>query len=360
MLVNARRRTLFFHLAFWLVYYLLSVVFYSNRFFIDHALELAFWNILPQVLLVYINTEFLIPRYFVARRYTVYVLFTLLGMVLLYLYYYYLFPWLITDVMNEAQQHYKRQHSTGSSHMRRIWGGPRRMWTINNMMQALAIFFLSTTFRMSRLAIIKEKESAELKTENLQSELRFLRSQINPHFLFNALNNIYALAVAQAPHTPETIEKLSEILRYLIYDCNEEKVPLNKEIKYLQNYVELFKLKDESIRNISIDSAQVDGNLQIAPMLFIPFVENSFKFARLEKHPEGFIIIQLSTKNGELHFSISNSIAADLATAPGPGGIGIQNVEKRLMLLYPGQYTLQITENEQVYKVELHINLAQA
>jgi LytS/YehU family sensor histidine kinase len=236
----------------------------------------------------------------------------------------------------------------------------RRMRLIYSFTQTLAIFFLSTAFKTSQLALKREKEASELKSENLNSELKFLKSQINPHFLFNALNNIYALSVIKSEKTPDNILKLSDMLRYIIYDCNADKVPLEKELNYINNYIDLQKLKDDQITGIEVDFNNTDPNCQIAPMIFIPFIENAFKHSNIEDREFGWIKLKIENTDEQLIFEISNSLPKDITTKDKVGGVGLENVKRRLQLIYDEKQNLGIEQTEDGFYVVLTIRIGES
>ncbi len=182
---------------------------------------------------------------------------------------------------------------------------------------------------MSQIASIKEQESALLKSEHL-NWLKFLKSQINPHFLFNTLNNIYTLSMLKSDQTPDMILKLSNMLRYILYECSDkDKVPIAKEVAYIRNYIDLQLLKDSEIKNIHFEEG-IKDNVAIAPMLLIPFIENSFKHSRIEDTEKGWINIKLSCNRKEIFFSCENSLPAVEYKKDKTGGIGIENARRRL------------------------------
>ncbi|MCG8309756.1 MAG: histidine kinase, partial [Cytophagales bacterium] len=242
--------------------------------------------------------------------------------------------------------------------MKRPFFNPfRRMRMYYAFVQMFAIYFLSTAFKTSQIALQREREASELKSENLNSELKFLRSQINPHFLFNALNNIYSLSVIRSEKTPDNILKLSGMLRYIIYDCNSDRVPLEKEINYINNYIDLQKLKDDQITNIDVDFGRADPKSMIAPMIFIPFIENSFKHSKIEDVELGWIKISIESANNHLLFRVENSLPKEHYTKDKVGGVGLENVKRRLELLYPNAHRLRINTTEDKFQVELEVTL---
>ncbi len=217
----------------------------------------------------------------------------------------------------------------------------------------------SSLFEVARYANQKEREAAELRGEKLEAELKFLRSQINPHFLFNALNNIYALMMAQSQRAPEMLLKLSAILRYMLYDCKAERVPLSKEIAYLRHLVDLYQLKDSRGLNIELDLDESRPHLYIAPLLLVPFVENAFKHSHIEDRQSGWICIRLHTGDNHLVFEVSNSIPQTAHAKDEVGGIGLSNVRRQLELVYPEQHVLDICTKDNAFHAHLYINLRQ-
>jgi two-component system LytT family sensor kinase len=202
----------------------------------------------------------------------------------------------------------------------------------------------------------KEKSIAFAKAELIESELKMLKMQINPHFLFNALNNIYALSVTNSEKTQESISTLSEMLRYVIYDCEQPNVPLQKEINYIENYISLFKLKSSKGYDIAFAKAVQNEAIRVAPMLFIPYIENAFKHSGIEKGADSFVHISLTQNEEHIIFKVENSKPITPIIADAQGGIGLPNVQKRLEILYPHKHKL-IVENKDTFTVHLSLNL---
>lgn len=218
------------------------------------------------------------------------------------------------------------------------------------------LIIASTAFRMIRDRIEEEKQAKERETENLKTELSFLRSQVSPHFMFNVLNNMVALARKKSDLLEPSLIKLSSLLRYMLYETDEDKVPLEKEIEYLQSYIDLQQQRFG--KNISIESSiQQAPGYQIEPMLLIPFVENAFK------HGTGFIEnarieMHLTVQQGVLHFSVKNRYNDTVMEAKDKtSGIGLNNVKRRLNLLYQQSHTLAISRKDGWFLVQLQLNL---
>lgn len=214
--------------------------------------------------------------------------------------------------------------------------------------------FLSTVYKFTVDWFLNEKEKRDLENQKLIAELAFLKSQINPHFLFNSLNNIYSLAYQKAENTPYAILKLSEILRYMLYESNDEKVALQTELNYLQSFIDLQKLRFKTPTNVVLT---VNGNItdqQIMPLILISFLENAFKHGTLtdEKNPIQINILLIKNK---LLFTIKNK--KNYYNKDEVGGIGMVNVIRRLDLTYPNQYKLSIDNKTDSYYCELYLDL---
>ncbi len=213
---------------------------------------------------------------------------------------------------------------------------------------------LSTALRFSIDWFVNQKSRKNLENEKLTAELAFLKSQINPHFLLNSLNNIYSLAYQRAEKTPEAILKLAEIMRYMLYESNDAKVDLEKEIRYLENYIELQKIryKDTAFVNFNVECE--DKGETIVPLILIPFVENAFKHGVVNdaKNP---VEIKICIENNKLIFKVANK--KNLQNKDETGGIGFHNVKRRLDLLYPDKYKLEIDDQPLNYTCELFLDL---
>ncbi|HEY8401906.1 MAG TPA: histidine kinase [Cytophagaceae bacterium] len=219
----------------------------------------------------------------------------------------------------------------------------------------LFMLAVSTSVRLISEYLRKENEQKERDNEKLNSELGFLRSQINPHFLFNTLNNIYGLAATGSKDTEKAILKLSDLMRYMLEDALVEKVPLAKEIDYLKNFIELQKLRIAQTVEVQFTITGEAGNQMIEPMLLIPFIENAFKHG-ISYRVKSYIYIDLIIEEHKLSLKVENSLAPEPAERDSVSGIGLQNVYRRLDLLYPDKYLLNISKGES-YIVNLEIQL---
>jgi hypothetical protein len=235
----------------------------------------------------------------------------------------------------------------------------KQEWPSMALAAILVFLVLSFLVRMAQNIIINALKQEQLKKQAISTELVYLKSQINPHFLFNTLNNIHTLVYTQAPSAPEAVMRLSSLMRYMIYESNSATVPLSIEIKYLETFIGLQQLRYKAR---DIVDFQVEGNIEnceVAPLLFIHLLENTYKHspAKLET---GAIKVRVLAKENEVVFSFQNPIANKKDNLlEEPGGIGLANVQKRLQILYPGKHKLDISETNEVYKVELKINVQQ-
>jgi two-component system, LytTR family, sensor histidine kinase AlgZ len=203
-----------------------------------------------------------------------------------------------------------------------------------------------------------EARRKELETEKLTAELRFLKAQINPHFLFNTLNNLYYLAFTNSPNTTEVIAKLSQMMRYMIYDSNHPKVPLEKEIEYMQNYISLEKLRLNNDVPILFEIGENTEGVQIVPLVLITFLENAFKHGVSNNAEDAWVKIKIETNNKTLHYTVENSqLKLKDEKTKEKSGIGLQNVQRRLELSYANLYTLNIQDLKDSYTVNLTLQL---
>lgn len=217
---------------------------------------------------------------------------------------------------------------------------------------AIAFAFAGVVFRLVENWISNEK----LIKQNLQSELALLKNQINPHFLFNTLNNIDSLIKSNPARASETLVKLSEILRYMIYDTNIAKVPLLQELTYIENYIGLQKIQFANQELVTLSVQGSPDKMTVVPMLYIPFVENAFKHCNNKNVPDA-ILISFSIENNMVNFVCVNLVdKTQNITKDNSSGIGLSNIKRRLELIYPDKHTLQIEEENGTYKVSLSIN----
>jgi two-component system, LytTR family, sensor kinase len=214
--------------------------------------------------------------------------------------------------------------------------------------------FVGGLFRIFFKWIAQSKQRDNLEKQNLKSELAFLKHQINPHFLFNTLNNVDSLIHDDTKKASLALNKLSELMRYMIYDSEKEKVSLNEELANIESYISLQKLRIINENKIYFDVTGDINNVQIAPMLFITFIENAFKHSSLKK-TESRIAIKFDVLENQINFSCVNSLSSSPTEKDESGGIGLELIKKRLELIYPKAYELKIDKTEQSFEVYLKV-----
>ncbi len=346
-----RYLTLLLHILAWIVVYFLPDLLFEAPagpvFMVKRNLHfvLVFF-------FFYLNYFLLVPRLLLYKKQWVYALTVLVALV---------FSYYVNDaVMSRVREKYFTEtfsRPLSPKEVQRMKARRERHRHAENAGTVIVVamgLFISTITRETREWYQKEKERKEMEKQQLISELSFLKSQVNPHFLFNSLNGIYALAIKKSDKTPEAILQLSELMRHMLYESDKEKVELEKETEYLKNYILLQKLRLPSEVQVHF---QTEGDLRgktIAPMLFIPFIENAFKHGVDAKG--GNIQIRLQVSGNKLSFDMMNRISK-AQNKDKVSGIGLSNVQKRLELLYPGRYKLEYKETNGNFVVHFHLNL---
>lgn len=229
---------------------------------------------------------------------------------------------------------------------------------INNGPPVICALFVA--IKMLTSWYLKEDEKLLLAEENINAELQLLKAQVHPHFLFNTLNNIYSFTLTKSPQASALVLKLSDTLKYMITDCDTALVPLEKEIKMIHDYIGLEKVRYGNRLQLTVD---ITGNYQhkmIAPLLLIPFVENSFKHGTSQMLNQPWINLHICIKGNKLLFSLSNSRPPLPISSNGKNGIGLKNVQKRLHLLYPQRHQLNVTSQDETYTVYMELPLEEA
>ena len=235
-------------------------------------------------------------------------------------------------------------------------GSAPPMFFIHLLMLSIS-FMMAAFIEVFVFARRKEEEHLRVQTEHLQTELKLLKTQINPHFLFNSLNNIYALSAIDSTRTQESISYLSDMLRYVLYECERPNVFLQKELDYIENYIRLFSLKSSQEYPIETLYEIEDTMVPVAPMIFIPFIENALKHSHIEKRGAAFINIQIQATRAQIHLKVINSKPSQKIEKDAVGGIGLENVKKRLAILYPNSHKLKIEENDARFSIDLIIKI---
>jgi len=334
-----KRQLIIGQIIFWILLFLVETVITTNFLTVKHSMYGVFFDIGFGMIIFYVNLLVLFPKFFNKKDKKKYFTFNLLLLLTLVFIHGYIISLHIQAKAIEFPV------------MKNI---PKSMPYNKSLIWLLLIDVIS--FYIPITGKIKEKElkNKELKEQKLETEIKFLKAQINPHFVFNALNNIYSLAYSKSDKAPESIIKLSQMLRYVFYEGNKEKVSLKSEIEYIKNFIAFQQMKSPHEQNITFNKS---GNecFEIAPVLFIPFVENSFKYSRIEELQDAKVEIDLKCSEENLVFEISNTFPEDSPAIEG-SGMGIENVKKRLKLIYPEKHEFKVEQKEGMFKVYLKID----
>ncbi len=221
-------------------------------------------------------------------------------------------------------------------------------------------FFLVLTgacFKLIFDQIRMQRRLTEIAKEKAETELSFLKSQINPHFLFNSLNSVYFLINKDNTEARAALHKFSDMLRYQLYEGKDTMVPVEKELSYLKDYVDLQKLRKNGNCSVEFNCTTDVKGFSIEPLLLIPFVENAFKHLSHSSDKLNFVKLDVRRSNGTFYFFVENSKDNGHKTTEQPGGIGLTNVKRRLELIYPGKHELEIQESTDKYSVSLKLDI---
>jgi sensor histidine kinase YesM len=351
-----------YHIPFWFIYHYLwwTINIGSawdaahNIFFSAYSIKYCFYVIF-QAVGVYFNLYFLIPRFLEKGRYFEYIsllLVTILCTAALIAPGYYVSAWLSGHTIQELY------YVDPSRHFYFYF------FQINTLPSSAASMTLAMSIKLTKNWIQSKQREQALEKEKLETELKFLKSQFNPHFLFNTINSIFVLIDKNPRMASESLAKFSDILRYQLYECNEQQIPLDQELNYLENFIELQKLRqDHGNVEMAIQTELLHtGNLVIAPFILMPFVENAFKHVSKHRAGPNWIRMDLALDHNELQLEISNSTSGLHSSPPAfihHGGIGLKNVKRRLDLLYRDKYLLTTNHDMDIFRVLLRINLQQ-
>jgi LytS/YehU family sensor histidine kinase len=220
------------------------------------------------------------------------------------------------------------------------------------------VVFIAIAIKFYKRWSEKDFREQKIQKEKVETELQMLKTQINPHFLFNTLNSIYVLAMKNSDQTANTVMKLSDILDYILYKIDAPRIAIPTEIQIIENYIELEKIRYTNRVNLSLSSDFESEDIQIPPMLIIPFIENAFKHGVAKSLGESWIKISIQEKGEMLNIAVSNSKGQNSTKSEG-GGIGLVNVKKRLEILYLDSYILDISDKINSYEVFLSIPINQ-
>lgn len=331
------------HAAVWVVFFLMwdRIVY----FYISNPLNRLYFSALDVSLVIcafYLVYLYLMPDYLRTKNLWRLILFSTVTFVSLAA----IHSWLMTVLLHHVLMPIHFYFSWNYSQMQ-----------VNRYLIALVGVLGGCFIKLAADRIQAQRKIDQMEKEKSQAELVYLKAQINPHFLFNSLNSLYTQLDLNPAEAKGTLVSIADLLRYQLYECNADFVPLEKELSYLQNYFNLQSLRKDNCKA----TLAIDGNPEhysVAPLLLIPFAENAFKYVSDDEDAENFIRINISLKQNRLEFYCANSFTAQ-STAHGTNGkgIGLVNAEKRLGLIYPGRYTLQQHAEGRVYTINLTLIL---
>jgi len=338
-----KRYTVLYHISFWVLYVLVfTIIHASYKENYREALIIELVRLPTSLLVVYFNYFVLFPKLLNGNRYVQYVLYSLLtlciGGFIQRLINYEVLSFLLPGMKDLGK------------------------WQFYKFLKAFSFLALplitcigiSVVWRYARL----QERTQRLEKEKLQSELKYLKSQINPHFLFNTLNTIYGLALENSRKTAQLILELSDFLNFSLYESSKEKIPLQKEIDLINNFVSLeeSRFRDRVKVHMEIENKNLD-KAYIPPLILVPFVENAFKHSLKEETKVASITIHLKVTNNHLIFEVQNSKPEITESLKVNSGVGLENICKRLSILYKDNHELQINNHARMYSVILKINL---
>ncbi|HYF29591.1 MAG TPA: histidine kinase [Chitinophagaceae bacterium] len=329
------------HIIFWGCIFICTFFLWHGMSQPLTALKLTSWQVSVKILIVYLNFYWLMPKYLYTKRYISYavgLLFVFALGVLLYR-----LQW---EVLFTRKGGYPFWNPIG--------------WSMDALNIISPVIMFSGGIKLLKNWYIDREKKAAMEKQKLATELNYLKGQIHPHFFFNTLNNLYALTLQKSDDAPTTVLKLSQMMHYMLYDAATEVVPLSKEIKNIQNYIELERIRYSDRLDLSFSvTGPIDGK-EIAPLILLPFVENAFKHGTSNEHRECWITIDLKVKDNMLLFKVENSVNSSNKSTNFMGyksGIGLKNVRRRLELLYPSQHQLNIVKEPEAHWVDLKLEL---
>ncbi|MCM4170762.1 GHKL domain-containing protein [Arenibacter sp. TNZ] len=339
--------TVFSHLLVWLVLFSMPYVLsYGqeqdlNRVFAHYWIPLLFYAVV-----FYVNYFVLIDRFLFSKKLMLFIAINL-GMIALFL--------VLKDQIEEAffQDLIKRRPSNADG------GGrpPVKLIIYIQMLSYMAPLLFSIAIKTTQRWVQTEAERKEAANIKLKSELQHLHYQLQPHFFFNSLNNIYAMVDISPEQAKKSIHSLSKLMRYMLYETNMDLVPLSKEIDFMKKYIDLMKLRVSDKTKVSYSFPTEENGIQIAPLLFISLIENAFKHG-VSASKESHINIAMTSEERTVLFTIENENFPKKTDDKSGSGIGLQNVVKRLELLYPNKHSFNTTVNDNRFLVHLKIETA--
>lgn len=316
------------HIMFWLFIYsdeFLSFIGITSPFESGYGLILL--EILGDMAMVYFNIYYLLPKFLLKGKIVTYIFWTLLITMIIIQFNMFIFEisWAEDDVLSHV---------------------------VSNIASNITMVFMGVAMKLISRTYQDNTKISRLREDKLKTELAYLKTQVNPHFLFNTLNNVYVMSKKKDDNVPETIMQLSELLRYQLYDTAGDTVPLKNEINYLKNYIDLEKLRRGDL-NVDFEVKVDDLHMAIRPLIFLPFIENAFKYSNSNSGTDSIkilferignkLVFKCKNNKGTLHSGVS-------------GGIGLENATRRLELSYPSNHTIDIFDDDETFTVKVEID----
>ena len=326
------------HFVIWATVFLAVFMIFSQFMPMESSALRALGNVLPTAGLFY-GVLGLVNRYLESKKYVHFSLFTMISL------------FMVTILRGELNAHFPIALEEY------LFIENRRNWYFGALVTNIACVGIGILYQLVNNRYEMEKRNLSIIKEQREAQLQALRGQINPHFLFNTLNNIYALAVVDSKQTADMVLKLSKLLRYVIYDSQEKKVSLKKEVQQIEEFIGLFQMRMEEPANIQFNYTGVDHHQLVEPMILIPFLENGFKHGDFDTNANAYLKADLCVKNDQLDFQVVNSKNNLDTQKDSQGGVGLDNIKKRLELKYSKQYQLDIQDLEDQFFVHFKLRL---
>jgi len=355
---NERKYRLQRHAAFWIFWWLFFGILYSYTakfsLFPDFkripvSMVDSFFFMIPHMFLTYSLIYFVVPKFVVRGKY--------IESAILVLFLFFLVA-CISALIGKFMLPFLRFHLFSVPYNDYV-NTTFLLFLLAGLRGAITIGGLAAAIKLMKYWYIKEQRNLQLEKENMESQLQLLKAQIHPHFLFNTLNNIYSFTQTTSPAAAKMVTVLSDLLRYILYEGTQPFVSLSKELKMIEDYINLEKIRYGNKLELHLNLPAQTNDLLIAPLLLLPLVENCFKHGTSNVLEQPWIHLQVSIKNTELQIKLLNGKVNHPATNTNSAGIGIKNVQQRLSLLYPGKHELNITSEEDVFIVNLKLELEQ-
>lgn len=348
---NNKTLIILIHVLLWVLIMLVPWYFFQPRNRNMHISSQVYgWLFLISIF--YFNYFLMIPKILARQKVLLYGL-IIIGILLTSYYFTYYIPGL--DHLKEEVR--AGNPSLPDSEIEHMAHGAQSGRAFFAVMSSFLFLAIGTSIKVTEQWYFNEKERKEMENQKLTAELSFLKQQINPHFFFNTLNNIYSLSTRKSEKTPEAIIKLSLLMRYIIYESDKPLVPLQKELEYINNYVELQRLRIKDNVKITYTIKGDSHDIMIEPLLMLPFIENAFKHG-IDYSNDCAIFIEVEIQDKMIRLVVENPLVKKSQPTNGDSsGIGLANSRKRLQLLYPGRHELNITEADERFRAELVLKL---